>query len=196
MLEIRQMATISGAAIPCPASEDLLAHLMVHALYGHRLDCGPLVLADIHFLLAARALDWGGFVARARDQGWDRGVALLLALTERHFGPQPHGLPAPPEAILAAAESALLADPSTRDHAETLADLTAARSPAALVGALRRRLRPDAQIVANEGGGSGGWRFWPVWAARRVARLAARLTDRRASGEARGAATVIRWLQS
>lgn len=196
MLAGRGSAPIGGAAIPSPASEDLLAHLMVHALYGHRLDCGPLVLADIHFLLAARTIDWERFVAAARAQGWERGAALLLALTERHFGSQPHRLPAPPEAILAAAESALLADPATRDHAETLADLTAARSPAALLGALRRRLRPDSQVVANEGGGGSGWRFWPVWAVRRVGRLATRLGDRRAGHEARGAATVIRWLQS
>ncbi len=195
MLAGRQAAQIGGAAVPCPASADLLAHLMVHALYGHRLDCGPLVLADIHFLLAARQIDWAAFVARAQAQGWERGAALLLALTERHFGPQPYQLPSPPGAIVAAAESALLADPATRDHAETLADLTASRSPTALAAALRRRLRPDSQIVASEGAGANGWAFWPIWAARRVGRLIARIANRRAMAEARGAATVIRWLQ-
>ena len=196
MLAGRTMLAIGGAAVACPASQDLLAHLMVHALYGHRLDCGPLVLADIHFLLATREIDWGGFVAKAAAQGWERGAALLLALTARHFGPQPYVLPAPPEAILAAAQDALLADPATRDHAETLADLTAARSPAALAQAVRRRLRPDRQVVASEGAQTRSWTFWPVWAARRIARLGARLGNRRARREARGAAAVIRWLQS
>jgi len=195
MLAGRQTAQIGGAAVPCPASEDLLAHLMVHALYGHRLDCGPLVLADIHFLLGAREIDWAGFVARAQAQGWARGAALLLALTVRHFGPQPYSLPVPPETIIAAAEGALLANPATRDHAETLADLTAARSPAALAKAVRRRLRPDRQVVASEGAGGSGWMFWPVWAVRRVGRLIARFGNRRAMTEARGAATVIRWLR-
>lgn len=197
MLAGREALAVGGASVPCPASEDLLAHLMVHALYGHRLDCGPLVLADIHFLLAGREIDWCRFVATAQAQGWERGAALLLALTARHFGPQPHVLPHPPEAILAAAQDALLADPATRDHAETLADLTAARSPAALAHAVRRRLKPDRQVVASEStGGGGGWGFWAVWVARRFARLASRLGDRRARREARGAAAVIRWLQS
>ena len=196
MLARREVLEIGGARVACPASADLLAHLMVHALYGHRLDCGPLVLADIHFLLAARKIDWGTFVAKAGAEGWERGAALLLALTARHFGPQPHALPAPPGPILAAAEDALLADPATRDHAETLADLTAARSPAALARAVRRRLTPDRQVVASEGAGARGWAFWPVWAAHRIARLARRLGDRRARREARGAAAVIRWLQS
>ena len=47
-----------GAMIPCPAPQDLAAHMIVHALYGHRLDCGPLVLADLHFLAASGAIDW------------------------------------------------------------------------------------------------------------------------------------------
>ena len=196
MLARREVLEIGGARVACPASADLLAHLMVHALYGHRLDCGPLVLADIHFLLAARKIDWGTFVAKAGAEGWERGAALLLALTARHFGPQPHALPAPPGPILTAAEEALLADPATRDHAETLADLTAARSPAALARAVRRRLTPDRQVVASEGAGTRGWAFWPVWAAHRIGRLAGRLGNRRARREARGAAAVIRWLQS
>ncbi len=197
MLAGREALAVGGALVPCPANEDLLAHLMVHALYGHRLDCGPLVLADIHFLLAARTIDWNVFVTTAQAQGWERGAALLLALTARHFGPQAHVLPIPPEAILAAAQDALLADPATRDHAEALADLTAARSPAALAQAVRRRLKPDRQVVASESkGAGGGWAFWLVWVARRLARLTSRLGDRRARREARGAAAVIRWLQS
>jgi hypothetical protein len=186
---------LAGALVRCPAPEDLLAHLMVHALYGHRLDCGPLVLADIHFLLASGEIDWPAFVASTRRGGWERGAALLLALTTRYFGPQGVVLPEPPPEILTAAEDALLADPASRDHAETLSDLFASRSPAALGAALRRRLTPDEQVVASEGGRQPRWAFWPGWAARRLLRLAARLIDRRAMGEARGAARVIRWLQ-
>ncbi|HUQ14236.1 MAG TPA: nucleotidyltransferase family protein [Novosphingobium sp.] len=195
MIARSETLELGGARVRCPAPADLLAHLMVHALYGHRLDCGPLVLADIHFLLAAETIDWPAFRGAARAGGWERGAALMLALTARYFGPQPGGWPAPPEPILAAAENALLADPATRDHAETLADLLAARGPAAFARALRRRATPDAQVVAGEGGGRPGWRFWPLWAARRLARLVSRLSNRRAMSEARGAARVIRWLK-
>ena len=94
------MLPIGGASVACPASQDLLAHLMVLALYGHRLDCGPLVLADIHFLLATREIDWGNFLGKAATQGWERGAALLLTLTARHFGPQPYFLPPRPMRFL------------------------------------------------------------------------------------------------
>ena len=185
-----------GFAVRCPAPQDLAAHLIVHALYGHRLDCGPLVLADLHFLTATAAVDWNQLRAQAEAQGWLRGADLLLALTARWFGPLPVSVPAPPEPILTAAEDALLPDPAARGQAEAAADFAAARSPAALARALRRRLSPDAHVVAEEGGGRAVWAFWPIWAARRVTRLGRRLGDRRVSAEARSAARVMNWLQA
>ena len=187
---------IAGSRIPCPAADDLLAHLVTHALYAHRLDCGPLVLADIHFLAADPALDWARFHAAAKDGGWDRGADLLLALTAHWFGPLPAVFDPPPEAVRSAAEDALLADPAGRGHAELFADLAAARSPAAFFAMVARRLAPDRQIVAVEGDGRSRSRFWPGWALRRLARLARRLLDRGALGEARQAVAVLRWLRS
>jgi len=192
-----QTVDLGGLAAPCPAPEDLLAHLMLHALYGHRLDCGPLVLADIHYLLAGEAIDPAGFWTRAEAGGWVRGAGLLLALAERHFGPQPlRPRQPPPQPMLAAAEEALLQDLDSRDHAEALADVLAARSPRALAAALAGRLRPGAEVVAAEGGGRPLWRFWPVWAWRRLRRLLTRLGNRRVRDEAGSAAELLRWLQS
>ena len=184
-----------GAAVRCPDPQDLAAHLIVHALYGHRLDCGPLVLADLHFLGATGAVDWERLRAHAEAQGWLRGADLLLALTARWLGPLPVAFVAPPESVLSAAEEALLPDRAARDHALALADLAAARSPGAFARSLARRLAPDAHVVADEAGGAPAWAFWPVWAFRRIARLHHDLADRRVAGEARAAAQVIRWLQ-
>ena len=182
-----------GATVPCPAPQDLVAHLIVHALYGHRLDCGPLVLADLHFLASDPAIDWSKLRDEAERGGWARGADLLLALTGRWFGALPAPLlqPPPPE-VLAAAEAALLLDPAARGQAEALSDFTAARSPWALARALRRRLTPDSQIVAQEGGGRSARAFWPLWAVRRVLRALRRTT----SGDARSAAQVMRWVQA
>ncbi|MCA1662355.1 MAG: hypothetical protein LC648_09485 [Novosphingobium sp.] len=88
----------------------------------------------------------------------------------------------------------MLPDPAGRGHAELFAELAAARSPAALAGALARRLTPDPRAAAVEGGRR-GWPAWPAWAARRTLHLARRLADRRVSGEARSAARVLRWVQ-
>lgn len=184
-----------GVAVRCPAPQDLAAHLIVHALYGHRLNCGPLVLADLHFLGTTANIDWDGLRAGAEAQGWLRGADLLLALTARWFGPPAIAFAEPPESVLAAAEEALLPDPAGRDHALALADLVGARSPLALMRALRRRLAPDGHVVADEGGGRPAWAFWPIWALRRLARLGRSIADRRVSAEARSAARVMRWLQ-
>ena len=183
-----------GATIPCPAPLDLAAHLIVHALYGHRLDCGPLVLADIHFLAADPAVDWAALRSEAERDGWVRGADLLLALTQRWFGEVPGATFAcPPPQVLAAAEAALLLDPEARGHAQALSDFGAARSPSALMRALLRRLVPDPQVVAEEGGGRAIWMFWPVWAVRRVARAIRRRSH---AEEARAAAEVMRWVQA
>ena len=183
-----------GAMIPCPAPQDLAAHLIVHALYGHRLDCGPLVLADLHFLAADHAVDWAALRDQAVRDGWARGHDLLLALVERSFGSLPTALAhRPPTAVLDAAEAALMLDPEARGQAEALSDLTAAQSGPALRRALLRRLAPDRQVVAQEGGGRSALAFWPIWAVRRVARA----IRRRGNGpDARAAAEVMRWIQA
>jgi hypothetical protein len=187
---------LSGVAVPCPSAIDLLAHLMVHALYGHRLDCGPLVLADIYFLLASEKIDGEAFKRMAASGGWLRGAELLLALTERYCGPQPLALgSSPPDEVLAIAEDLLLLDLDTREQGVALADILAARSVGALAREIGRRLKPEAHVVDEEAGGAPLWRFWPMWAARRVGRLARSLPDRRAGREARGAAALLRWLQ-
>ena len=196
VLRRREDIDLAGLGVPCPTSTDLLAHLMVHALYGHRLDCGPLVLADIHFLLRSEAVEAVMLERMAEEGGWLRGAALLLALTERYFGPQPLTLgETPPEAVLSAAEEMLLQDLDKRDHTTALADLFAARSPAAMAASLKRRLLPDAHVLQEEGQGQPLWRFWPGWAARRGVRLARRLLDRRAGREAGHTVALLRWLQ-
>ncbi len=67
-----------------PAPEDMLAHLLIHAAYGHRLNCGPVILADIAYFLARYPVDWPQFWARAAREGWRAGARLLLAVAAEH----------------------------------------------------------------------------------------------------------------
>jgi hypothetical protein len=76
---------------------------------------------------------------------------------------------------------------------EALSDFAAARSPSALARMVGRRLVPDSQVVATEGGGRSVWAFWPVWAVRRIIRSLGRAGHR--SG-AKSAAEVMRWIQA
>jgi hypothetical protein len=97
-------------------------------------------------------------------------------LTERYFGPQPLSLgDPPPAAMLAAAEDALLQDLTKREHTAALSDLLAARSVTAFIGAIVRRMRPDAHVVEEAGAGDSTWRFWPRWVWQRLRRLTIRL---------------------
>jgi hypothetical protein len=104
------------------APEDLLAHLIIHAVYSHRMDCGPLLLWDIDFLARRHAIDWARFWERAAAEGWDRGAALVVALVRRYRGdkaiPRVDGESAPPPAeLIDSAPDLLLQDLETRRSA-------------------------------------------------------------------------------
>lgn len=122
---VRNRAVGDGSGLLYPCSEDMIAHLVVHAVYGHRLDCGPLVLSDLDYQLRRSALDWSAFWARAVDEGWRPGARLLFELLQRHyatpvdFSSDP-GSPIPPD-VLAAAPRMLVQDPASRASTYTLA---------------------------------------------------------------------------
>lgn len=82
---IDEMAVLARAVtdkdgVRHPAPADLLIHLIVHAVYSHRLDCGPLVLSDIAYLLQAEPIDWATFWREGHEQGWRGGARLMLEL--------------------------------------------------------------------------------------------------------------------
>lgn len=69
-----------------PAAEDMLGHVITHAVYGHRFDCGPLLLGDVHYLVARHRLDWDLFWRNAAAAGWAKGAALVFALVREYHG--------------------------------------------------------------------------------------------------------------
>jgi hypothetical protein len=71
-----------------PSPEDMLVHLAVHGcLSGAPLDCGPLLLSDVAYLVENSEIDWDGFWERGRAQVWSRPVAFALSLADRWFKP-------------------------------------------------------------------------------------------------------------
>ncbi len=81
--------TAAGNSLSFLCPEDLLLHLVEHAVYHHRLDNGPLVLTDLAYVLEKHAIEWPSFWQRTQRHNQTRGTLLLLAMVEFYFGKQP-----------------------------------------------------------------------------------------------------------
>ena len=94
---------VVGQRVSFPSPADLLLHTILHALYVHRLDNGPLALVDVALIALREPVDWPLFWRLAAGGGWTRGCRLVLAMAERYFGPLPAAATAPAGAGWAAA---------------------------------------------------------------------------------------------
>lgn len=179
-----------------PAPQDLLGHVIVHAVYSHRLDCGPLVLSDVDYLLRAAEIDWPVFWTNAEAQGWRDGARLMLELVML-YRPTPRidfstdrGGPAPAE-LIAAAPDLLLQELDTRATAGLAAE-TIRKGPARLA----RRMTGQRQVAGEEAvsrasAGAGEKLAWAGSRALRTLRDLARPDVRRQS---RQLAALSQWL--
>ncbi|OGB02930.1 MAG: hypothetical protein A3G29_03435 [Burkholderiales bacterium RIFCSPLOWO2_12_FULL_64_99] len=64
---------------------DLLFHLIVHSVYEHQLNNGPLLLSDMAYLVNTHEIDWPLFWRLAADRQQTRGCVLALMLTQRYW---------------------------------------------------------------------------------------------------------------
>lgn len=178
------------------APSDTLAHLIVHAVYSHRLDCGPLLLPDIDFLLRTAPIDWPAFWDRATREGWRSGARLVLELVAAYRkGAQidfaaDGGAPAP-QALIEAAPDLLLQDLDTRRSAG-LAAAAIKAGPTQLLQRMRgrRSAHGEAEVtrsVEHEGGMIG-------WAGSRLWRSLTELTRPDVRRQSRQLAALSTWL--
>ena len=71
---------IGGQTLPCLAPEDMCLHLVMHGLYDHELNNGPVFVTDLLHLLRAHSLHAPALKQRARDLGIADGLSLSLSL--------------------------------------------------------------------------------------------------------------------
>ena len=204
---IRARAIRIGS-ITYPHAADMLAHLVIHAVYDHRLDCGPLLLPDIACLLRtqetqAAPIEWAPFWAQAAAQGWREGAGLVLELVRAHDPEVAIEVPAdaaPPPAVIDAAADLLLQNLFTRASAGVVATM-AARGPAAFwrrVTARRSDPHDDGSKVSSDPvarnlSGEGGFVQWAVTRLRRTIGQLARPDVRQQS---RDLAALSKWLDA
>ncbi len=79
---------VVGARIAYLLPTEQLLHLIVHAVYDHQFTNGPLLVADLGYLLRTHSVDWPQFWELARLGGHLRGAVLALRLLERFWGKQ------------------------------------------------------------------------------------------------------------
>lgn len=181
--------------IAYPATSDMIAHLIIHAVYSHRLDCGPLLLSDIRWLGGATSIDWGALRTRSVSEGWEPGLSLITSLCLRYFGPQfsdyDDGARAhcPPEIVTVAGEL-LLQDLDTRRSAG-LAATAMVRGARALASRVTHgvsaRVGPGARgASAPEGLGE--------WAGGRLRRTIGELGNPAVRDQARELSRLSKWL--
>lgn len=193
---LRSRAACDDDGLHYLAPHDTLAHLIVHAVYSHRLDCGPLLLPDIDFLVQAAPIDWAAFWTQASAEGWRSGARLVLDLVAQYrtgaaidFGPD-SGPPSPPE-LFEAAPDLLLQDLDTRGSAG-LAAAALKAGPAKLLQRLRGRRGAHGEgevtrSMEHEGGMLG-------WAGSRAWRSLTQLARADVRRQSRQLAALSQWL--
>lgn len=151
---------------------DTLLHLVVHAVYDHRFNNGPLMLNDIALLVRSSEIDWGRFWAMAEIGNWARGCVLLFAMVRRYHDqvvlPDWPAMATPPSAQHL--ESALLLTLQDFDQRAIVvfrAELVAAHSLLRRTALLWRRAFPARHVLAAFAGSSSeSWRVlvhYPKW---------------------------------
>lgn len=188
---------VGTGGIRYPAPADLLAHLVVHAVYGHRFDCGPLLLTDVHFLAETQEIDWPLFWSRANSEGWAAGGALVLALVRHYHGAARlpcHALEpaAPDDATVDLARGLLLQDYTNKTNTRFLATLLSG-------GLTKAWQRASGTVTATGEAGvtinrtRDGGRL--AWTLARLRSVAATLADPAQRRQARDLARFRRWLE-
>ncbi|WP_374528455.1 nucleotidyltransferase family protein [Novosphingobium sp.] len=195
---VRARAVIDERGIRFPAGEDMLAHLIIHAIYSHRLDCGPLLLSDIDYLLRRETIDWPQFWARAAREHWRDGARLVLELVAHwrkgasiDFSADPG--PSAPAALLASAPDMLLQELTTRRSAGVLAVALKDGVRGLAQRITGKRAAKGEEMVTREMDHEGGAMGWAASRSWRTLTELARADVRRQS---RGLAALSKWLDA
>ena len=188
---------MNADGISYPVAEDMLAHLIVHAIYGHRLDCGPLVLTDIQYLTRKHTIDWQAFWQRARREGWHGGAILLIGLVREFHGgsaiEQITDEPEPPmEAIRETAADLLLQNLNTRRSAKLLSTLKSGNFAVLWNRVVGRVTADGEQTASQDRKADGGYLRWAFAEAKSVI---SQLFDNEVRAQSQQLRTFGQWLK-
>lgn len=187
---------------------DTMLHLVLHAVYDHQFNNGPLTLNDVALLAASSPIDWPRFWAMAEAGNWDRGAELLFAMARRYHDPalfptREGSTATPSEGDIESALLLMLQDFDQRQVVAFRAQLANAQSPLGRGAILWQRAFPGPHMRAAASGSPSaiGWilTYYPKWLLARAARFIRMLFDRQVDEvepDIRRAAQIGSWLQA
>ena len=164
---------VAGTPIKAPSPTDQMLHIIVHGVYDHQLENGPLLLSDMALLATAGGVEWYRLEKLAQCTGRARGVALARALEQRYWanpegsvGNSDYGDCVPPDVLDTAALLLLREHDARRDALllEQLRSATTLRSRARLV---LSAICPPRTIMASiypvDEHSHWLWLWYPAW---------------------------------
>jgi hypothetical protein len=156
-------ASIAGENIAYLSSSDLLLHLIVHSIYQHRLDNGPLVLSDVAYLLHKQTIDWPLFWVLAEKGGYRPGCLLLLKVAEADYPSLAIEWPAttsddrmPSAVLIESTRLLILRDFESRNSTYLRRAIQGDKSLSGKIRLLARKLFPSRQQLFKQHGRSPG----------------------------------------
>lgn len=196
--------TLLGAQVRVPSSRANFLHLVEHATLHHAFENGPLVLADLHFLVQRNELDWGWIEAEAARLGLANSLRLLATVAaELGAGWPPAHLAnkeCVPDLHLASAHVAMLQDKEASERNKMMRRLEAETSgDSGWRAAVARAFRPNPhQLAAFAGSRHDDWRRWlgyPAWLFNRARRYLVASRDEVVRSGAEREAEMVNWLR-
>lgn len=193
------------ASLPYPSATTTLLHLIIHSIYDHRCDNGPLVLADIAWTTRSARLDWQYFWAAAKEGGWDRGACLLFDLTERYHGDLPiewgdRRRGSTPANILDETVMLMLQNIDQKSFVHNAHSVSTSPSLIGRLAAVAGLLRPSPEAIASAAGLSKlserRWWHYPNWLVSRSMRTLKGLTRPEARRDAGRTKSLDTWLEA
>ena len=167
---------VGNAEIAFESPTDLLLHLIVHAVYDHVFDNGPLVLSDLAFLLRTHTIDWPLFWSLAETGHHTRGCVLALQLTQIYWGQIPIVwskdalvLTEDPSLVAQIDQAALLMlrDMESRGDVASMAALSNVHTPLKRVSYLMDRVFVSkTEMAASYPVAQGDWRIYFLYPVR------------------------------
>ena len=181
---------------------DTLLHLVVHAVYAHQFNNGPLAFNDIATLVASTDIEWDFFWKMAETGGWTRGCELLFAIVGQYHefefaGQSALSAPIEPEQ-LESAKLLTLQDFKQRALIAFGGKLMASTSLWERLAVLYRRLIPTRNTLAGFSGATNApfWVFiyYPKWLFARAQQRLSRQQQASAATDIKRASVVQHFL--